>query len=110
MKKMSAGGPPSGVRLLGPGGPGGPGKGPSPADMIEAQIDILSGIKADAILYLGPPQTLTQSPIEPSVYLDLDYFKELDRRAQCCTPGGRRPDWEHILQQSSAVASKFQAH
>ncbi len=86
---------------------GGPGKPPSPLDMLAAEIDILSGAKADAILYLGPPQSLTESPLDSSVYLDLDYFKELSRRSQCCTPGGQPLDWGEMLQKSSAAARRF---
>ena len=77
MKKMAAAGPPPGIRKEGLGKP------PSAADMIAARISMRSGIKSDAILYLGPPDTLTESPIDPSIYLDPDYFKELNRRAQC---------------------------
>ena len=61
----------------------GPGK---PPDMIAFEINMRSGVKSDAILYLGPPDTLTESPWEPSIYLDPDYFKEMNRRAQCCVP------------------------
>jgi len=116
------GGPPPGGQLMGPGGPPpsggtsvgapmflGQGKPPSPMEMLAAEIDILSGVKADAILYLGPPESLTQSPLESSVYLDLDYFKELNRRSQCCTPGGRPLDWEQMLQQSSSAARRFES-
>jgi hypothetical protein len=101
MKKMAANGPPPGARLLGGGKP------PSVADIIAGEINILSGVKSDATLYLGPPDTLTESPIEPSIYLDLDYFKEEDRRARCCTPGGRPLDWDQIVQQNSVVPKKF---
>jgi hypothetical protein len=130
MKKMAASGPSAGRQLPGPGGPPpftapgapappggapaggrmllGSGKAPSPTDILAAEIDILSGVKADAILYLGPPERLTQSPLESSVYLDLDYFKELSRRSQCCTPGGRPLDWDEMLQQGSGAARRFE--
>ena len=67
-------------------------------------------MKSDAILYLGPPDTLTRSPIDPSIYLDPDYFKEMNRRAQCCVPASYSLDWDQILQQNSVVAKKFEAH
>ncbi len=68
-----------------------------------------SGEDADAILYLGPPETLTQSPVDPNIYLDPDYFKQEDRRLRCCTrpPGGRSLDWDEILQGNSVVPRKF---
>jgi hypothetical protein len=122
MKKMAASGPPTGGQFMGPGGPPssggtsagapmllGQGKPPSPMEMLAAEIDILSGVKADAILYLGPPESLTQSPLESSVYLDLEYFNELSRRSQCCTPGGRPLDWDQMLQQSSTAARRFES-
>src|SRR5260370_2401908 len=101
MKKMAANGPPPGARLLGGGKP------PSVADIMAAEINILSGVKSDATLYLGPPDTLTESPIEPTISLDLDYFTAEHRRARCCTPGGRPLDWDQIVQQNSVVPKKF---
>jgi hypothetical protein len=97
MKKMFAAG--RGVQWLGPG---------KPPDMISSHIDMRSGVKSDAILYLGPPDTLTQSPCEPSIYLDPDYFKEMNRRAQCCVPTAYTLDWDNIVQQNSVVPRKFQ--
>jgi hypothetical protein len=75
----------------------------SVADMIHGLISEVSGQDADAILYLGPPDTLTLSPVDPAIYLDPDYFREEDRRSRCCTsPPGRGPlDWDGILQQNS---------
>jgi hypothetical protein len=63
---------------------------------------------SDAILYLGPPQSFTQSPPEPSLYLDLDYFKEISRRSQCCTLKGQPLDWQQLLRDSSAAPHKFE--
>ena len=37
---------------------------------------------ADALLYLGPAIGLTQSPVDPSLYLDLDFLNEASRRAE----------------------------
>jgi hypothetical protein len=101
MKKMAAARPP-GARILGPG------KLPSPTDMIAAQISILSGANADAILYLGPPETLTESLVDPSLYLDLDYFKEIKRRAQyALLPGMPAMDWDQLVQGNSVTGRKF---
>jgi hypothetical protein len=79
---------------------------PSAADMVVTRITVLSGIKSDAILYLGPPDTLTQSPIDPSIYLDPDYFNELNRRAQCCFLPSYTLNWDGLLQQNSTVPKK----
>ena len=102
MKKMAVPGLPPGARSEGLG------KASSAAQMIAARINMRSGIKSDAILYLGPPETLTESPIDPSIYLDPAYFKELNRRAQCCFRPSYTLDWDGILQQNSAVPRKFQ--
>jgi len=83
----------------------GPGK---PPDMVSSEIDMRSGVKSDAILYLGPPDTLTESPWEPSIYLDPDYFKEMNRRAQCCAPLSQSLNWDDLVQQNSVVPRKFQ--
>jgi hypothetical protein len=82
----------------------------SVAELIHARINMVSGEDADAMLYLGPPETLTQSPVDPNIYLDPDYFKQEDRRLRCCTrpPGGRSLDWDEILQGNSVVPRKFQ--
>ena len=81
----------------------------SVADLIHGLINGVSGEDADAVLYLGPPDTLTGSPLDPNIYLDPEYFKEQDRRSRCCThPPGRGPrDWDQILQQNSAVPQKI---
>ncbi|MCL4852943.1 MAG: hypothetical protein KJZ78_16415 [Bryobacteraceae bacterium] len=78
-------------------------------ELIHALINMVSGEDADAMLYLGPPETLTQSPIDPAIYLDPDYFKQQDRRVRCCTrpPGGRSLDWDEILQRNSVVPRRF---
>lgn len=41
----------------------------------------ISGVNADALLYLGKSATLTQSPFEPSIYLDPEYRQEMNRHA-----------------------------
>jgi hypothetical protein len=103
MKKQFAAGPPPGAHGVAPC------KTPSADDhMIAWQVNMLSGVKSDAILYLGPPDTLTESPIEPSFYLDPDYYKEMSRRAQCCVPASYTLDWDRILQQNSVAPRKFE--
>jgi hypothetical protein len=103
IKKQFAAGPPPGAHGVAPG------KIPSADDDIIAwQVNMRSGVKSDAILYLGPPDTLTESPIEPSFYLDPDYFKEMSRRAQCCVPRSYRLDWDQDVRQNSVVPRKFQ--
>jgi hypothetical protein len=104
MPKVNGGAAPAGAQILG-GGPGG--KSPSPTDMIAAEIDIMSGRHANAILYLGPPDTLTQAPIEDSLYLDPEYLKEQERRAKCCVPFGPPPNWVEILRRNSVTPQKF---
>lgn len=42
----------------------------------------VSGGSADALLYLGPARTLTRSPESPDLYLDLDFRREMVRRAE----------------------------
>ena len=41
-----------------------------------------SGIDGDALLFLGKADTLTRTPMEPSIYLDLAYRREIERRLQ----------------------------
>lgn len=102
IRKMFAPAPPPGPSWTEPGKP------PTAADMIATQISMQSGAESDAILYLGPPDALTQSPIDPSIYLDPDYFKEMNRRAQCCVPASYSLNWDQILQRNSVVPRKFQ--
>jgi hypothetical protein len=40
-----------------------------------------SGADADGLLFLGKSAALTQSSFEPSIYLDPDYRKEMNRHA-----------------------------
>src|SRR5262249_1442084 len=40
------------------------------------------GVEGDALLFLGKAETLTRTPMEPSIYLDLAYRREIERRAQ----------------------------
>lgn len=39
-----------------------------------------SGVDGDALLFLGKADTLTRTPMEPSIYLDLTYRQEIERR------------------------------
>jgi hypothetical protein len=106
MRKMSPpAGPPAGAVMLGGGPPGR--KMPSPAEMIEAETDIMSGRKADAILYLGSPDTLTRAPFESSLYMDLEYFKQQDARARCCSPTGAGLDFERLVRDNTPAPRKF---
>jgi hypothetical protein len=75
--------------------------------LIPAQSSVLSGVNSDAILYLCPPDTFTQSPIEDSIYLDPDYFNEENRRARCCTPKGEPLDWDQIVRENSLLPKKL---
>jgi hypothetical protein len=70
-----------------------------------------AGMKADALLYVGKAASLTQSPYEPSVYLDPDYLRELNRRA---TLGfgfnvGKAPMTDAIVK-SNPVSPQFIRH
>jgi hypothetical protein len=103
IKKVAARTPPPGVRWPGPGPP------PTAAEMIAGFSSMVSGVDSDAILYLGPPDTFTRSPIEDSIYLDPGYFKEENRRARCCTPNGELLDWDQILRENSVVPKKMES-
>jgi hypothetical protein len=52
---------------------------------------------------------LTESPIDPAIYLDAEYFKEMDRRLRCCmAPGSQGPlDWDGVLQLNAVVPRKY---
>lgn len=52
------------------------------ASRSDSDVDMLSGINGDALLYLGPAATLTRTPQEPSIYLDAAYRAEINRRNQ----------------------------
>jgi hypothetical protein len=69
----------------------------------------IPGANFDAVLFLGSPDTLTQSPIDPDIYLDPDYFNEENRRLQCCTPGVKPMDWGQLVQRSDLVPKKLPA-
>jgi hypothetical protein len=70
-------------------------------------INVVSGEDADAILYLGAPDTLTESPYDPDIYLDPSYFREEDRHSRCCTRAGQALNWDRILQANSVVPRKL---
>jgi len=105
IEKMASTPPPPGMKL-----PPGMSVPPSPAALISAESNIMSGTSADELLYLGPPRDLLQAPIDPSIYLDPGYFKEMNRRAQCCTPTHYSLDWEQLVQSNSVVPRKFRTH
>jgi hypothetical protein len=50
------------------------------AQFAETLERMLSGVEGDALLFLGKAETLTRTPMEPSIYLDLDFRRELERR------------------------------
>src|ERR1700736_1905771 len=52
---------------------------------------------SEAILYLGVPDSLTVSAMDPNIYLDLDYFNEENRLLRCCTPN-EPLDWDKLFQ------------
>jgi hypothetical protein len=49
------------------------------------------GLHSDALLYLGPRESLLTSPNLPDSYLDLDYRAELDRRMRLRLGNGLKP-------------------
>jgi hypothetical protein len=52
---------------------------------------------SEAILYLGVPDSLTVSAMDPNIYLDLEYFDEENRRLRRCTPNNPL-DWDKLFQ------------
>jgi len=80
----------------------------STEELLHAYISGASGEDADAILYLGPPDTFTESAYDPAIYLDQNYFKEEDRRLRCCTTQRYRGklDLDRLLQMNSVVPRK----
>jgi hypothetical protein len=52
------------------------------AHLLAVMEDQQSGVAADALLYLGPAGTLTQSQESPDLYMDADFRKEIVRRAE----------------------------
>ncbi len=53
---------------------------------------------ADGYLYLGARDTLTLSPLDPMLYLDLAYFEEQRRRFEIMTRGRFELEWEDLLE------------
>jgi hypothetical protein len=56
---------------------------------------------SDALLYLGPRNRLTQSPVNPDIYLDLSYRSELERR-YAITDGGKFSGSDEVGNNASA--------
>jgi hypothetical protein len=54
---------------------------------------------ADALLYLGDPNGLRMSPVDPRAFLDETYFRELARRNQIIA--GEPLDWATFVQQGA---------
>ena len=42
--------------------------------------EIESGVAGDALLYLAPAAELMRSPNDPTIWMDMDYYKEVRRR------------------------------
>ena len=82
----------------------------SAEEMLRKDISMVSGDAADALLYLGPPDTFTESLYDPAIYLDPAYFKEQDRRRRCCTPPPfqGKLDLDRLLQMNGAVPRKLE--
>ena len=55
------------------------------AAAIERDDNKASGLGGDALLYLGPAVSLTQSPLSSDLYLDTAFRKEIDRRFHILT-------------------------
>jgi hypothetical protein len=61
---------------------------PFPPNMPQALQDLLLArsddtlLSGDAILFLGPSSSLTQSPVFPDIYLDMEYRAELSLRSE----------------------------
>jgi hypothetical protein len=56
--------------------------------------DWSAGVAGDALLYLGPATSLTESPIAPDLYLDMDFRQEIDRRSFIMN--GRHLTWPGV--------------
>lgn len=54
-------------------------------DMADKADTLNKGLTADALLYLGPADRLTRTPINPQAYLDQDYRDEISRHNQILT-------------------------
>jgi hypothetical protein len=70
-----------------------------------------TGLNADALLYVGNAASLTQSPFEPSIYLDPDYLREMNRRAKLGFGFniGKAPMTDAIVQ-SNPVSPQYIRH
>lgn len=81
----------------------------SSEEMLRRSVSMFSGEDADAILYLGAPDTLTESPYDPAIYLDSEYFKEVDRRRRCCLPAQLQGsfDLDKLLHASTVAPHKL---
>lgn len=67
--------------------------GAPPPDLTEAEARQMAdksdrhdkGLTSDALLYLGPAERLTRTPINPQMYMDQDYRDEVSRHNQILT-------------------------
>ena len=59
---------------------------PLPADELarleQRLYEIDMGVAGDALLYLAPAAELKRTPMDPTIWMDVDYQKELSRRYQ----------------------------
>jgi hypothetical protein len=44
--------------------------------------EIDTGVAGDALLYLAPAAELMRTPVDPTMWMDLDYYEELGRRTE----------------------------
>lgn len=51
--------------------------------------EIDTGVAGDALLYLGPAADLMRAAVDPTMWMDVDYYEELGRRAEL--RGGQPP-------------------
>lgn len=105
IEKMASTPLPPGMKL-----PPGMSARPSAAALIATESSMWSGVSDDALLYLGPPRDLLTAPIDPNIYLDTEYFKEMNRRAECCLPTHESLDWEQLVQSNSVVPEKYRTY
>jgi len=53
--------------------------------MLDDVLETNFALNGDALLYLGPKESLGRSPASPDLYLDRDYRREMDRRYRLMT-------------------------
>jgi hypothetical protein len=76
------------------------------AELINHMELYRAGVSADAMLYLGPSSTLTESPTMPDAYLDEGYMKEMRRRWLVVGLGSATPSNMGISVDKNGVSPK----